>query len=131
MAFNLSFNDVNRRYSSTWVKCNDDSRSGYWRGIFVGKHGGTFTKSGRYWEWTPSPEQMIILEPSIAEPPPAEQQEPSKTWIFKREDGTIVKTKNIHEFCKNNKLTRSSLYEVMSGKRKQHKGFFFVETTIE
>jgi hypothetical protein len=128
----LSFNDVNRRNSFTWVKCNDDARSGYWRGLFVGKHGGTFTRNGRYWEWNPNQEQMIVLEPSIAEPPQSnDPQEPCKTWSFKNTDGNIIKTKNIQEFCKKNKLTRSSLYEVISGKRKQHKGFSFIEITIE
>lgn len=128
----LSFNDINRMRSFTWVKCNDDARSGYWRNLFVGQHGGTFTKKGRYWEWNPNQEQMIVLEPSISKPPPSsEPQEPSKTWIFKDSEGNIVKTKNIQEFCKIYALTRSSLYEVISGKRKHHKGFSFIETTIE
>lgn len=128
----LTFNDVNRRNSFTWVKCNDDAKSGFFRQQFINKFGGEFIKVGRTWEWTPSQDQIIQLEASISEPPVSnEPQEPSKTWIFKNIDGDIVKTKNIQEFCKDNALTRSSLYEVMSGKRKQHKGFSFVETTIE
>ena len=127
----LSLNDVNRRHSFTWVKCNDDSRSAHFRNIFIQRFGGEFIRSGRYWEWTPTKEQVIFLEPSIVEPPSVQIQEPSKTWIFKDIDGNLIKTKNVQEFCKQHKLTRSSLYEVITGKRKHHKGFSFVETTME
>jgi hypothetical protein len=128
----LSLNDVNRRNSFTWTKCNDDAKSGFFRQQFLNKFGGKFESKGKNWEWTPSQDQIIQLEASMTEPPVSnELHEPSKTWIFKNIDGNIVKTKNIQEFCKDNALTRSSLYEVMSGKRKQHKGFSFVETTIE
>ena len=128
----LSFNDVNKKGSFTWVKMNDDAQSNYFRNVFLQKHGGQFVKIGRHWEWQPRPEEIIILEPSISAPanPVIENKEPSKTWIFKNED-QVVKTKNIQDFCKEHKLTRSSLYEVISGKRKHHKGFIFVETTIE
>ena len=127
----LSFNDVNRRRSFTWTKCNDDAKSGLFRNMFIEKFGGEFIRNGREWEWTPTKEQIISLEPSIAEPPPQEPQEPTKTWVFKNTEGEIIKTKNIQEFCRDNALTRSSLYEVISGKRKHHKGFSFVETLVE
>jgi hypothetical protein len=127
----LSLNDVNRRHTFTWVKCNDDSKSGYFREIFIKKFGGQFSKNGRHWEWSPTSDQMIMLESSVSEPPSQQTPEPSKTWIFKDKDGQEIRTKNIQEFCKKNALTRSSLYEVISGKRKQHKGFYFIETLIE
>jgi hypothetical protein len=127
----LSLNDVNRKYTFTWVKCNDDARSIYFRNLFIKRFGGEFSKKGRCWEWMPSQEQVIFLEPSIVEPPAVQIQEPSKTWIFKDIDGNLIKTKNVQEFCKQHKLTRSSLYEVITGKRKHHKGFSFVETTME
>lgn len=127
----LSLNDVNRRNSFTWVKCNDDAKSGYFRQLFINRYGGEFKRNGRNWEWTPTIEQIITLDASVSQPPQNEPQEPSKTWIFKNKDGDLVKTKNVQEFCKQNELTRSSLYEVISGKRKHHKGFSFIETTIE
>ena len=121
----LSFSDVNIRGSFTWTKCNDDSKSTYFRQIFTQKHGGEFVKSGRNWEWVPSAIQMIAIDPS---PPP----EPvfdvnAKTWIFTDADGSEIKVQNILDFCKRHDLTRSSVYEVISGKRKHHKGFKFVQ----
>jgi hypothetical protein len=126
----LSFNDVNRRNSFTWIKCNDDAKSVFFRNTFVAKYGGEFVKNGRYWEWKPKQEEMIELNQSIIEEPVSEN-EPSKTWSFKNPNGDIVKTQNLQEFCKENNLTRSSLYEVISGKRQNHKGYSFIEITKE
>lgn len=127
----LSFNDVNRRNSYTWVKCNDDAQSLYFRNKFIQKYGGEFVKNDKEWEWIPLKDQFIILEPNISKPSRPIRSEPSKTWVFLNSSGEKVKTKNIQEFCKENKLTRSSLYEVITGKRKSHKGYSFLETTIE
>lgn len=127
----LSLNDVNRKNTFTWTRCNDDSKSKHFRQVFVNKFGGEFKQNGRYWEWSPTKDEIILLDLSISEPPSQQANEPSKTWIFKDKDGNNIKTKNIQEFCKQHKLTRSSLYEVISGKRKHHKGFSFIETTIE
>jgi len=123
----LSFNDVNVRGSFTWVKCNDDAKSRIFRQIFINKHGGVFVQKDRYWEWNPSHDQMIQIDPL----PPKELveylEENAKTWVFKNKDGKELKTQNILEFCKHYGLTRSSIYEIISGKRKQHKGYTFVE----
>ena len=127
----LSFNEVNRLYSYTWVKCNDDARSSYFRSAFIQKHGGEFVKKGRYWEWNPKPEQMIKLDPSTARSATREHKnEGPKTWVFLDSDGTEHETKNIQEFCKQKDLTRSSLYEVISGKRKSHKGYSLKEIKV-
>ena len=127
----LSFNDVNRKYSFTWVKCNDDARSDYFRSLFISKHGGEFVRSGRHWEWNPKPEQLIKLDASLIQPASNETTpRGQKTWIFVKEDIEYT-TKNVQEFCKENKLTRSSLYEVIVGKRKSHKGFSLKEIIVE
>ena len=31
----LSLNDVNRKYTFTWIKCNDDAKSPYFRKLFI------------------------------------------------------------------------------------------------
>lgn len=129
----LSFNDVNRRGSFTWIRCNDDAKSSYFRDVFTKRHGGEFVKSGRYWEWVPKNEQLIVLESSITQPAAKEESKPEgeKTWIFLDQDGNEHSTKNIQEFCKEKSLTRSSLYEVISGRRNSHKGFSLKTIIIE
>jgi hypothetical protein len=123
----LTFNDVNKRGSYTWIKCNDDAKSSYFRGLFVQKHGGEFVRNGRNWEWNPSKEQIIFLEPIYIEPGNKETKPTGeKIWKFKNETGEIFETKNLQEFCKEHNLTRSSIYEVISGKRKSHKGYSVV-----
>ena len=123
----LTFNDVNKRGSYTWIKCNDDAKSSYFRGLFVQKHGGEFVRNGRNWEWNPSKEQIIFLEPIYIEPGNKETKPiGEKIWKFKNATGEIFETKNLQEFCKEHNLTRSSIYEVISGKRKSHKGYSVV-----
>jgi len=123
MAF-LSFNDVNNRGTFTWTKCNDDAKSSIFREMFTKKHGGEFVRKERHWEWNPSKNQMIAIDASH---PEEKFEENAKTWIFKDSEDKEVKTQNILDFCKRHDLTRSSVYEVISGKRKHHKGFRFVE----
>ena len=119
----LSFNDVNVRGSFTWVKCNDDAKSHVFRQLFVNKHGGIFEKKDRYWEWNPSQHQLINIDSSQ----PLESKENSiKTWFFMK-DGNVVETQNILDFCKKNNLTRSSIYELIAGKKRQHKGYYFLK----
>ena len=126
----LSLNDVNKKGSFTWTRCNDDARSPYFRSSFCSKFGGSFNRVGRYYEWTPSLNE-IYTEPVIVDENKEEDTGPKKTWIFKDPEGNTVKTTNVQTFCKDNNLTRSSLYEVISGKRSSHKGYSFIETTIE
>ena len=126
----LSLNDVNNKGSFTWVRCNDDSKSPYFRNLFCQKYGGSFSRNGRYYQWSPSANE-ILVEPTLIEEIKVEDTGPKKTWIFKDPEGNIVKTTNVQTFCKDKNLTRSSLYEVISGKRSTHKGYSFIETTIE
>ena len=130
MSMALSLNDVNKKGSFTWTRCNDDARSPYFRNNFCSKFGGSFTRNGRYYEWTPSLNEVLI-QPNIIEEAKQEDTGPKKTWIFKDPEGNLVKTTNVQIFCKEKNLTRSSLYDVMSGKRSSHKGYSFIETTIE
>jgi hypothetical protein len=123
MAF--SFNDVNKRGTYTWIKCNDDARANYFRNMFTSKYGGKFVRTSNIWEWVPLENQIIILEPSVSQPANKEEKQETKekSWIFSDENNKKYVTKNLQEFCKQNNLSRSSLYEVISGRRKSHKGF--------
>jgi hypothetical protein len=105
----LRLEEVNKRNSLTWTACNDDSRSGIWRKLFLESFGGKFTREGRYWIWDENKKQEV----------------PRKCWIFSKENKE-VRIINFLEYCKDNNLSRSAMYEVMNGKRRQYKGYTFV-----
>ena len=99
---------VNKKNSKTWVKMNGDSRSEKNRNSFCKQYGGEFNKIGQYFQW----EEL--------------QKEPEKrVMVFERE-GEVFEVTNVMEFCRDHDLTKSAIYEVISGKRKQHKKFKFV-----
>jgi len=100
--------NVNKRNTRTWVKVNEDSHSNFHRNNFCKSYGGEFNKTGKYFQWEAlekAPERRIL--------------------IFERE-GEVFEVENVLEFCRNHQLTKSALYEVVSGKRKHHKNFRFV-----
>ena len=46
--------EVNKKYTRTWEKLNNDSKQKKWRRIFLEHFGGEFIKHGRYVEWKES-----------------------------------------------------------------------------
>ena len=38
----LKLDDINKKYSHTWVKCNDDAKSKFFREKFLQEFGGEF-----------------------------------------------------------------------------------------
>lgn len=103
--------DINRKYSPTWVYCNDNSRAKIFREKFIKNFGGEFTKDGRnYFKW------QEIKPPVIKR----------RKFIFEDINGIIYTIENVYDFCKVNNLKRSAIYELVSGKRKTHKGFKFI-----
>jgi hypothetical protein len=109
----LRLEEVNKRNSLTWTACNDDSRSAYWRSSFKNKFGGEFSKEGRSWVWKENKPVEI----------------PRRCFVFEKENKE-VKIVNFMEYCKQNDLNRSAMYEVMQGKRKQYKGYTFLAEEI-
>jgi len=101
--------EVNKRNSITWTACNDDSRAAIWRNVFVEKFGGSFSRERTGWTWKEDKKQEI----------------PRKCWIFSK-DNKEIRITHFSDYCKDNNLSRSAMYEVMNGKRKQHKGYTFV-----
>lgn len=114
-------NEINRKGSASWLLCNDNSRSEYFRGKFVSENGGKFTRSGRYWEWTEQIVDSIIVDSISAESKPL-----VKTWIFEDMTGTKHSTTNLTEFCKTNNLSRAKIYELINKTRNSHKGYKFL-----
>jgi hypothetical protein len=105
--------EVNKRNSITWTACNDDSRSAFWRSTFKNQYGGEFFKEGRGWVWKENKPVEI----------------PRRCWVFML-NNEEVKITNFSEYCANNSLQRSAMYEVMQGKRKQYKGYTFLAEEI-
>ncbi len=108
MARSLRQEEVNKRHSYTWTRCNDDAKSKVWRERYMTEFGGNFTKIGRYFEWKPV---LKAKEPT------------NRKIIVIKPDGTEDLVQNFTKYCRDNDLSKSAMYEVMSGKRSQHKGF--------
>lgn len=133
----LSENEVNKKHSRTWTKCNDDAKSSYFRGMFLSAHGGEFVKNGKYWEWikTESPiiqeppvkqEETIIFDFVIGEE--MEKDKPKKYHVFINEENKYFKVCTMKLFLDTYSLNKNNIYEVISGKRNHCKGFKYIKT---
>jgi hypothetical protein len=106
----MNKNDINRKYSPTWVYCNDNSRSNYFRSKFVEKYGGKFVKeNSNYYSWEENKKLDV-----------------RRKFIFEDRNGIVFVVENMYDFCKRNDLKRPAMYEMIAGKRKSHKGFKFI-----
>lgn len=106
----LKLEDVNKRYSQTWVKCNDDSKSKFFRGKFIEQFGGEFISEGREFRWQEIKKILPVR----------------RKFIFEDPEGRIHFVENMYDFCKKRDLKRAPMYEMISGKRKQYKKYKFV-----
>jgi hypothetical protein len=122
---------VNKRNSRTWIRLNEDAKSGMFRDKFIQQFGGKFVKEGRYWKWLELDfEKMFLqeIEEKVKEfkiPEPVIKVERGKSFVFTK-NGEEVYVKNLLEFCMDNKLVRGAMYDLMSGKRKIYKGYKFL-----
>jgi len=122
---------VNKRNSRTWIRLNEDAKSGMFRDKFIQQFGGKFVKEGRYWKWLELDfEKMFLqeIEEKVKEfkiPEPVIKVERGKSFVFTK-NGEEVYVKNLLEFCMDNKLVRGAMYDLMSGKRKTYKGYKFL-----
>jgi len=103
--------EVNKKNSNTWTRINDDSKKKQWRKKFIEKFGGSFKQVSRlYVEWQ--------------EDTPKTEEKPKERIIsLINPQGEVVEIQNFTKYCRENDLSRSALYEVMRGSRKQHKGY--------
>jgi hypothetical protein len=122
---------VNKRNTRTWIRLNEDAKSGMFREKFIQQFGGKFVKEGRYWKWLELDfEKMFLqeIEEKVKEfkiPEPVIKVERGKSFVFTK-NGEEVYVKNLLEFCMDNKLVRGAMYDLMSGKRKIYKGYKFL-----
>mgnify|MGYP006411218037 FL=1 len=113
----MKIEDVNKPHSNTWTRINDDSKKGNWRKKFLEEFGGEFIPKKRgIVEWKESEPQEIPQEIPVVKPR-------ERIFSIINPKGDIDEVKNFTKYCRENKLSRSAMYEVMKGTRKQHKGY--------
>lgn len=106
----LKLEDVNKKYSQTWVKCNDDAQSKFFRNKFIEQFGGEFIEERKEFTWREIPKPTAVR----------------RKFIFEDPEGRIHFVDNMYDFCKKRELKRAAMYEMISGKRKQYKKYKFV-----
>tara|TARA_Y100001963_G_scaffold22202_1_gene29041 strand:- start:2161 stop:2523 length:363 start_codon:yes stop_codon:yes gene_type:complete len=113
MAYSFDKEDVNKKHTLTWTKVNDDARRNHFRAEFLKKFGGEFIEGNA---------GLVTWKPHVAEEKPPVAKE-IRTICLINPDGEVVEVQNFTKYCRDNDLSRSAMYEVLRGKRKQHKGF--------
>lgn len=106
----LKIEEINKRYSPTWVACNDNSKSKSFRDEILSKYGGEFIKDGRYLKWQ---EIQPIKEVYV----------PKRLLKFLDSSGKCVEIDNMTEYCQQHKLSKAAMYALLTGGRKSHKGY--------
>ena len=105
----MNIEEVNKPNSSTWTRINDDSRKQHFRKEFLQKFGGEFIpRNNGFVEWKRAEEKKT---------------QPVRIISVINPEGIEVQIENFTKYCRDNDLSRSAMYEVLKGKRKQHKGF--------
>jgi hypothetical protein len=122
----LSITEVNQKHSNTWNRCNTDAKSYFFRNQFTSKFGGNFVKENKYWIW----EETKIQEPVklIVPTPEPTPKEPKRIVILEDSEGARYEVTNVKAFCREKDLSPSSISDLISGRRKTHKGFKYIET---
>ena len=105
----LQREDVNKKNTYTWEKMNNDGRASTWRKQFISKYGGQF--EGELWKET------------ITKPESKPEVKETRKILVINPDGNGDEVENFTKYCRERELSRSAMYEVMKGLRKQHKGY--------
>jgi hypothetical protein len=101
--------EVNKQGSKIWTMMNDNSRAKICREHFIIKHGGFFSREGKYWKWT-SP-----------------AKEKNGYWLKRVDTGEEVFFNTMKEFCQKYDILPVKVCELLNGKRKTYKGWTAVE----
>ncbi len=106
----FKLDDVNKRNSSTWTACNNDSKFKKHRMTFLSMFGGEFVQDGRYVKWQPiqKPQPVYI---------------PKRLLYFIDPSKQLLGIDNMTDYCDKHNLSKSAMYEVLRGERKSHKGY--------
>ena len=119
---NMNLNNVNRPNTKEWCLFNENSRSQNNRDKFIQKYGGTWERQANSWFWNQKLQKEIKF---------SHTKKARNTYHFTYKDGTVYITDNFEGFCRDHELTRSAMGDVLTGKRKQHKGYTVIRHTPE
>lgn len=101
--------NVNRPNSYEWSRCNNESRSHFWRSWVCETYGGQFSRElvgkALIWKWNAPPD------------------EERAKWVFMDAEGNKHMVSNFVGFCKEHKLDDGRMYDTYTGKRNHHKGW--------
>lgn len=112
----LNLDKVNVRCSREWVLFNGNSHEKKNRQALIDKYGGHWEQNKRNKEWIWHPRAVTIVNFP-------EAKKPRPQFEFTHKDGKIIITDNFTGFCRENNVNASAMHEVLSGKRKQFKGY--------
>ena len=120
---------VNNRSSSIWLKCNDNSRSSYFRSRFVDEFGGEFVnmvvgdRAENEWVWKDNiiePQETLINNEEF-------NNSAERLYEITYPDGNKVVVENLAQFAKENDLRIDGLYRCSGknakGMNSKYKGF--------
>jgi hypothetical protein len=116
----LQCDKINVKNSRTWIACNDNSRSEYFRAEFIKKFGGKFIKKGDTYFWKKRKSKKR---------PKKVKTEPQTVYLFSDIAGNTLEITSIKTYCKQNNMSNGALFDVVNGKRKSYKGLQFLSKT--
>jgi len=114
---NMNLNNVNKKNTREWCKFNENSQGKRNREQHTKQFGGSWKcldKKNDYWEWLPLLNVIVNFETPKKE---------RVMFKFTHKTGTINITDNFTKFCRDNNINSSAMHDVLSGKRKQFKGY--------
>jgi hypothetical protein len=118
----MNLNNVNKRNTREWALFNGNSKGEANRNRLVEKYGGSWERRGNVWFWNQNNFRVIKF-------PNAKRAR--NMFVFTSKDGVSYITDNFEGFCRERDINSSAMHEVLTGKRKQFKGFVVVRLTPE
>jgi len=113
----LQLDKINIKNSRTWIACNDNSRSEYFRTEFIKKFGGKFIKKNNYYVWKCRKRKKT---------PKTTPKLPKVVYLFSDSSGNTIEIFSIKSYCKENNFSNGALFDVVNGKKKSYKGLRFL-----
>jgi hypothetical protein len=113
----MNLNNVNKRNTREWALFNGNSKSEQNRNKLIEKHGGYWERKKNSWFWHNPMENTVKMIQFV------KTKKPRTIFLFTHKDGTNFITDNFEGFCKQNTINSSAMHEVLTGKRKQFKGY--------